>query len=96
VLRDCVHALRHQLFSVHETTSETSRFPYESRRCNGDGAVQLDDRRIGQAGELAVQRGDLRPVAWLVRMEQGTDVARAVVRAPAALSAGISGKECAH
>jgi hypothetical protein len=30
---------------------------------DGDGTVQLDDRRGGQAGELAVQSADLRPVA---------------------------------
>jgi hypothetical protein len=30
---------------------------------DGDGAVQLHDRRAGQAAELAVQRRDLRPVA---------------------------------
>jgi hypothetical protein len=30
---------------------------------DGDGTVQLHDRRGGQAGELAVQGGDLRPVA---------------------------------
>jgi hypothetical protein len=37
-----------------------------------DSAIQLDDRRIGEAGELAVKDGDLGPVARLVRM-QGRD-----------------------
>lgn len=31
-----------------------------------DGSVQLDDRGAGQAGELAVQGGDLRPVALVL------------------------------
>ena len=31
------------------------------RHC--DGPVQLDDRRIGEASQLAVERGDLGPVA---------------------------------
>src|SRR3954452_19100071 len=35
-----------------------------------DRAAQLADGRAGQAGELAVQRGDLRPVARLVGMER--------------------------
>ena len=37
-----------------------------------DGPVQLDDRRAGEAGELAVERGDLGPVARLVGV-QGRD-----------------------
>ncbi len=36
---------------------------------DGDGAVQLDDRRVGEAGELAVEGGDLGPVARLVGMQ---------------------------
>src|SRR6266511_5299200 len=35
---------------------------------DGDGPVQLDDRRAGEAGELAVQRRDLRPVLDLVHV----------------------------
>ena len=35
-----------------------------------DRAVQLDDRRAGQAGELAVERGDLRPVLRLLGVQR--------------------------
>ncbi len=42
-----------------------------SRLGDGDGAVQLDDRRAGEAGELAVEGGDLRPVARLVGVQRG-------------------------
>src|SRR5437763_839966 len=38
----------------------------------GGRPVQLDHRRGGQAGELAVESGDLGPVAWLVDV-QGRD-----------------------
>ena len=37
---------------------------------HGDGPVQLDHRRVGEAGQLAVQRGDLGPVAWLVGVQR--------------------------
>ena len=37
-----------------------------------DGPVQLDDRRVGEAGELAVEHGDVGPVARLVGV-QGRD-----------------------
>ena len=35
-----------------------------------DGPVQLDDRRAGEAGELAVEGGDLGPVAGLVGVQR--------------------------
>ena len=34
------------------------------------GPVELDDRRAGQAGELAVERGELRPVLGLVDVQR--------------------------
>ena len=37
---------------------------------DGDRAAQLDDRRAGDPRELAVQRGDLRPVARLVGVQR--------------------------
>jgi hypothetical protein len=33
---------------------------------DGDGAVELDDRRAGEAGELAAEGRELRPVLGLV------------------------------
>src|SRR5262245_19573629 len=37
---------------------------------DGDRPVQLDNGRAGQESQLAVQRRDLRPVAWLLGMER--------------------------
>jgi hypothetical protein len=36
---------------------------------HGDGSAQLDDRRRGEAGELAVESRDLGPVARLIGMQ---------------------------
>ena len=52
-----------------------------------DGPVQLDDRRVGEAGELAVEGGDLGPVARLVGVQR-RDRRLHDVRAAAAQSEG--------
>ena len=51
-----------------------------------DRAVELDDRRAGAAGELAVERRDLRPVGRLVRRaaRRSPPAARTAPRPPSA------------
>ena len=66
-----------------------------ARFCHRDRPVQLNHGRAGKAGELSVQRCDLRPVARLVGMEGGDrrlhDVDAATVQRKSALEHGLPG-----
>ena len=50
--------------------SMSASAPRVARLGDRSGAVELHDRRPGEAAQLAVERGDLRPVLRIVGVQE--------------------------